>query len=74
MSPARAAKSASSPSTSRIQPYGEKTSEPNAAKAKAVRQAVANLIDRDELASGLQEHLTPMYSFIPDGLTAHPTP
>ena len=56
----------------RIQPYGEKTSEPNAAKAKAVRQAVANLIDRDELASKVYKNTyTPMYSFIPDGLTAH---
>ena len=56
----------------RIQPYGEKTSEPNAAKAKAVRQAVANLIDRDELASKVYKNTyPPMYSFIPDGLTAH---
>ena len=56
----------------RIQPYGEKTSEPNAAKAKAVRQAVANLIDRDELASKVYKNTyTSMYSFIPDGLTAH---
>ena len=56
----------------RIQPYGEKTSEPNAAKAKAVRQAVANLIDRDELASKVYKNTyTPMYSFIPDGLTSH---
>ena len=56
----------------RIQPYGEKTSEPNAAKAKAVRQAVANLIDRDELASKVYKNTyTPMYSFIPDGLAGH---
>ena len=56
----------------RIQPYGEKTSKPNAAKAKAVRQAVANLIDRDELASKVYKNTyTPMYSFIPDGLTSH---
>ena len=32
-------------------PYGEKSSEPNADKAKAVRQAVASLIDRNELAT-----------------------
>ena len=56
----------------RIQPYGEKTSEPNATKAKAVRQAVANLIDRDELASKVYKNTyTPLYSFIPDGLAAH---
>lgn len=30
-----------------IQPYGTKSDEPNADKAKAVRQAVANLIDRE---------------------------
>jgi len=34
-----------------IQPYGTKSDEPNADKAKAVRQAVANLIDREELAT-----------------------
>ena len=56
----------------KIQPYGEKSSEPNAAKAKAVRQAVANLIDRDELATKVYKNTyTPLYSFIPDGLTAH---
>ena len=56
----------------RIQPYGEKTSEPNAAKAKAVRQAVANLIDRDELSEKVYKGTyTPMYSFIPDGLSGH---
>ena len=35
----------------KIMPYGEKSSEPNADKAKAVRQAVASLIDRNELAT-----------------------
>lgn len=56
----------------KIQPYGEKSSEPDAAKAKAVRQAVANLIDRDELATKVYKNTyTPLYSFIPDGLAAH---
>ena len=56
----------------KIMPYGEKSSEPNADKAKAVRQAVANLIDRDELATKIYKNTyTPLYSFIPDGLTAH---
>ncbi len=56
----------------KIQPYGEKTSEPNADKAKAVRQAVANLIDRDELATKVYKNTyTPLYSFIPDGLAGH---
>ena len=56
----------------KIQPYGEKSSEPDTAKAKAVRQAVANLIDRDELATKVYKNTyTPLYSFIPDGLAAH---
>ena len=41
-------------------------------KAKAVRQAVANLIDRDELSKKVYKGTyTPMYSFIPDGLSGH---
>ena len=56
----------------KIMPYGEKSSEPNADKAKAVRQAVANLIDREELATKVYKGTyTPMYSFIPDGLAGH---
>lgn len=56
----------------KIMPYGEKSSEPNADKAKAVRQAVANLIDRDELSTKVYKGTyTPMYSFIPDGLAGH---
>ena len=47
-------------------------SEPNADKAKAVRQAVANLIDRDELSTKVYKGTyTPLYSFIPDGLSGH---
>ena len=56
----------------KIMPYGEKSSEPNADKAKAVRQAVANLIDRDELSTKVYKGTyTPLYSFIPDGLSGH---
>ncbi|TPF87395.1 peptide ABC transporter substrate-binding protein [Bifidobacterium sp. UTCIF-37] len=56
----------------KIQPYGEKSSEPDANKAKAVRQAVANLIDRDELSTKVyKDTYTPLYSFIPDGLAGH---
>ena len=56
----------------KIMPYGEKSGEPNADKAKAVRQAVANLIDREELATKVYKGTyTPMYSFIPDGLAGH---
>ena len=55
-----------------IQPYGTKSDEPNADKAKAVRQAVANLIDREELATKVyKDTYTPMYSYIPDGLAGH---
>ena len=56
----------------KIMPYGEKSSEPNADKAKAVRQAVASLIDRNELATKVYKSTyTPLYSFIPDGLSGH---
>ena len=56
----------------KIQPYGESQSDADANKAKAVRQAVANLIDREELATKVYKGTyTPMYSFIPDGLAGH---
>ena len=56
----------------KIQPYGESQSDADANKAKAVRQAVANLIDRDELSKKVYKGTyTPMYSFIPDGLSGH---
>lgn len=56
----------------RIQPYGTAQSDANAAKALAVRQAVANLIDREELATTVYKNTyTPLYSYIPDGLTGH---
>ena len=43
----------------KIQPYGESQSDADANKAKAVRQAVANLIDRDELSKKVYKHLHP---------------
>ena len=56
----------------KIQPYGESQPDADANKAKAVRQAVANLIDRDELSKKVYKGTyTPMYSFIPDGLSGH---
>ncbi|NMM92965.1 peptide ABC transporter substrate-binding protein [Bifidobacterium sp. DSM 109957] len=56
----------------KIQPFGESQPDADANKAKAVRQAVANLIDRDELATKVYKNTyTPMYSFIPDGLSGH---
>ncbi|KFI54115.1 ABC transporter substrate-binding protein [Bifidobacterium callitrichos] len=52
----------------RTQPYGSKQQNANADKAKAVRQAVADLVDRAALAKNVyQGTYKPLYSFIPDG-------
>jgi len=52
------------------QPYGAKTSEADPAKALAVRQAVADLIDRQELSDQVYKGTyTPLYSFVAEGLT-----
>jgi peptide/nickel transport system substrate-binding protein len=52
------------------QPYGAATPEADEAKALAVRQAVAHLINRAELAEQVYKGTyTPLYSFVPDGLT-----
>ena len=52
------------------QPYGAKTPEADPAKALAVRQAVADLIDREEIASQVyKDTYTPLYSYVPAGLT-----
>ncbi|MCZ2858398.1 ABC transporter substrate-binding protein [Blastococcus sp. VKM Ac-2987] len=52
------------------QPYGATTPEADPAKALAVRQAVASLIDREELAEQVYKGTyTPLYSFVPEGLT-----
>ncbi len=52
------------------QPYGAKTPEADPAKALAVRQAVADLIDREESADQVYKGTyTPLYSFVPAGLT-----
>lgn len=52
------------------QPYGASTPEADPAKALAVRQAVADLIDRDEIAEQVYKGTyTPLYSYIPAGLT-----
>ena len=51
------------------QPYGATTPEADAAKALAVRQAAADLIDRAAIAKDVyKETYTPLYSFVPDGL------
>jgi peptide/nickel transport system substrate-binding protein len=52
------------------QPYGATTPEADAAKASAVRGAVADLIDREEIADQVYKGTyTPLYSFVPEGLT-----
>jgi peptide/nickel transport system substrate-binding protein len=52
------------------QPYGAATAEADPAKALAVRQAVAHLVDREEIATQVyKDTFTPLYSFVPEGLT-----
>lgn len=54
--------------------YGAKTAEADPAKALAVRQAAASLVDRAEIASQVyKDTYTPLYSFIPDGFTGATT-
>ncbi|MCB2412577.1 ABC transporter substrate-binding protein [Demequina sp. TTPB684] len=52
------------------QPYGAATPDADADKALAVRQAVANLVDRAEISSQVyRDTYIPLYSFVPAGLT-----
>ncbi|ONI63855.1 peptide ABC transporter substrate-binding protein [Leifsonia sp. ALI-44-B] len=56
------------------QPFGGTTDDADPAKALAVRQAVADLVDRDELADEVYKGTyTPLYSYVPDGLTGATT-
>lgn len=51
-------------------PYGAKTDDADSAKALAVREAVADLIDRDALSEQVfKGTYTPLYSYVPEGLT-----
>lgn len=51
-------------------PYGTKTSDADPKKALAVRQAVADLIDRKTIADQVYKGTySPLYSFVPQGLT-----
>src|SRR5690554_685672 len=51
-------------------PFGATTAEADAAKALAVRQAMADLIDREEIATQVYKGTyLPLYSYVPDGLT-----
>ena len=57
------------------QPYGATTDEADPAKALAVRQAVAHLIDREALSEQVYKGtFTPLYSYVPSGLTGATTP
>lgn len=50
-------------------PFGAETAEADAAKALAVRQAAASLIDRDALSSQVYKgSYLPLFSFVPPGL------
>ncbi|WP_353828005.1 ABC transporter substrate-binding protein [Agromyces sp. SYSU T0242] len=52
------------------QPYGAETPEADEEKALAVRQAVADLLDREEIANQVYKGTyTALYSYVPDGLT-----
>lgn len=51
-------------------PYGATTADADAAKSLAVRQAIADLIDRDAIAGQVYKGTyLPLYSFVPAGLT-----
>ena len=52
------------------QPYGAKTPQADPKKALAVRQAVADLIDRKQIADQVYKGtVKPLYSYVADGLT-----
>lgn len=50
--------------------FGAKTDDADPAKALAVRQAMADLVDRDALATDVyKDTYSPLYSYVPQGLT-----
>ncbi|WP_454111824.1 ABC transporter substrate-binding protein [Microbacterium aurum] len=52
------------------QPYGATTADADAAKALAVRQAVADLVDRETISTQVYKGTyTPLYSYVPEGFT-----
>ncbi|NYE18525.1 ABC transporter substrate-binding protein [Microbacterium immunditiarum] len=52
------------------QPYGATTPEADPAKALAVRQALADLVDRSEISEQVYKGTyTPLYSYVPEGFT-----
>jgi len=51
-------------------PFGATTAEADPAKALAVRQAIADLIDRNAISEDVYKGtFTPLYSMVPEGLT-----
>jgi len=55
-------------------PFGATTPEADPAKAEAVRQAVASLVDRQAIADQVYKGTyTPLYSFVPDGFAGATT-
>src|SRR3954451_2955462 len=56
-------------------PFGATTAEADPAKALAVRQAAADLVDREELSKDVYKGTyTPLYSYVPQGLTGATEP
>ncbi|NMM98391.1 ABC transporter substrate-binding protein [Bifidobacterium olomucense] len=56
-------------------PYGAQSDEPDAAKALAVRQAIADLVDRQAIADRVYKGTyVPLYSNVPDGITGATQP
>ncbi|HTN55842.1 MAG TPA: ABC transporter substrate-binding protein [Microbacterium sp.] len=56
-------------------PFGATTAEADPAKALAVRQAAADLIDRDAVAKDVyKDTFAPLYSFVPEGMPGATTP
>ena len=57
------------------QPFGTDTADADPAKALAVRQAVAHLLDRDKLSEEIyQGSFAPLFSYVPEGLTGAAEP
>ncbi|BCT76806.1 peptide ABC transporter substrate-binding protein [Sinomonas cyclohexanicum] len=56
-------------------PYGAKTPQADPAKSLAVRQAMADLVDREAIATQVYKGTyTPLYSYVPDGFLGATTP
>ena len=55
-----------------IQPFGTATEDADANKALAVRKAVANIIDRQEISDNVYKGMyTPAYSFVPSSFNGY---